>query len=41
MTVRQMIEEREKEWLSPLACLSANTKGREKPYTPCDLRTEF
>lgn len=36
-----MIEEREKAYLSPNACLSSNTKGREKPYAPCDLRTEF
>lgn len=41
MTVREMIEQREKNTLSPLACLSCNTRGREKPYTPCDLRTEF
>lgn len=41
MTVREMLEEREKRELSPLAALSANTKGREKDYAACDLRTEF
>lgn len=41
MTVREMIEQREKDTLSPFACLSCNTRGREKPYTPCDLRSEF
>ncbi|MGN0560553.1 MAG: deoxyguanosinetriphosphate triphosphohydrolase, partial [Candidatus Fimenecus sp.] len=31
----------EKETLSPLACLSENTKGRERPEPECDLRTPF
>lgn len=33
--------ERERETLSPYACLTENTKGREFPHTPCDNRTEF
>lgn len=42
MTVREMIEKRERENLSPFACLSENSKGREKEEkAPCDLRTEF
>lgn len=39
--VRDMFLEREKNILSPYACLSANTRGREHPYTPCENRTEF
>jgi len=33
--------EREKNTLSPYAFLTSQTKGREKPYTPCENRTEF
>jgi len=36
-----MLYEREKNTLSEFACLSANTKGRENPISPCGLRTEF
>ena len=32
---------REEEYLSPYAFLTKNTKGREKPLTPCNNRTEF
>ena len=38
---RRMIEEREAETLSPFACLSVNTKGRETPLEPCPIRTDF
>lgn len=38
---RTMIEKREAETLSPYACLSVNTKGREHPISPCPIRTEF
>ncbi len=31
----------EKNMLSPFATLSENTKGREYPITPCDVRTDF
>lgn len=41
MTVREQLEKIERETLSEYACLSENTRGREKSYTPCDLRTEF
>lgn len=41
MSIRQYLEDREKEWLSPYATLSANTKGRDKQIDPCDIRTEF
>ncbi|MBR3893853.1 MAG: deoxyguanosinetriphosphate triphosphohydrolase [Clostridia bacterium] len=36
-----MFLEREKNTLSPYAFLTANTKGRDKDYVPCDMRTEF
>lgn len=38
---RIMIERREAETLSPFACLSSNTRGREHPIAPCPIRTEF
>jgi dGTPase len=41
MSIRQILEETERRILSPRATLSAETKGREKPITSCDLRTEF
>ncbi len=41
MNVRQMLEEREKQTLSPFAAKSALSKGRERPMPACDLRTEF
>ncbi len=41
MTVREMLEKRERETLSPFAALSENSKGRRKEVDPCDLRTEF
>ncbi len=37
----EMFLEREKSTLSPYAFLTANTRGREHPYTPCPMRTEF
>ena len=40
-TVREMFLEREKNTLSSYAFLTANTRGRDFPYTPCDMRTEF
>ncbi len=41
MTVAEMIHEREKQVLSEFAFLSSNTKGREFPINPCELRGEF
>lgn len=41
MNVREMIEKREEETLSPYATLSKNSKGREHPLEKCDLRTDF
>ncbi|MBQ8447935.1 MAG: deoxyguanosinetriphosphate triphosphohydrolase [Clostridia bacterium] len=41
MTVRELMNEREKAMLSPFATLSVNSKGREHPIEPCTVRTEF
>ncbi len=39
--IRDIILEREKLNLSKYAFLTTNTRGRDKLYTPCDIRTEF
>lgn len=36
-----MTEEAEAVQLSPFAALSVNTKGRERPETPCAVRTDY
>ena len=41
MTIREELEAREREFLSPFAVCSADTLGRERPVSPCSLRTEF
>lgn len=41
MTVREELEARERQFLSPFAVCSADTKGRDKPISPDTLRTEF
>ena len=41
LTVAEMLMERERNMLSPFACLSENTKGRLYPIASCPLRTEF
>ncbi len=41
MTVREQLEARERQMLSPLAKPSADTRGRERPIEPCSLRTDF
>lgn len=41
MTIRQQTENLERQTLSPLACLSENSKGRVSPEEKCNLRTEF
>ena len=40
-TVREKLEAREHQFLSPYAICSDQTRGREAPMVPCDLRTEF
>ncbi len=41
MTIRERLEQEERETLSPYAALSAETKGRAIPEEPCDIRTAF
>ena len=41
MTIRAMLEQRERDTLSPFAMLSENTRGRAKDIDPDDMRTEF
>lgn len=41
MTIREQIEQREEECLSLYATLSINTRGRETPEEPCDIRPVF
>lgn len=38
---REFTEAWERDTLSPFAVLSQNSKGRERPLPPCDLRTAF
>ncbi|MBR7111866.1 MAG: deoxyguanosinetriphosphate triphosphohydrolase [Clostridia bacterium] len=40
-SIKERLAEQEKKNLSPYATLSACTKGRERPCTECDMRTEF
>ena len=40
-TIREMIEQMEKENLSPYATQSANSRGREKDEPQCDIRPLF
>ena len=40
-TVCDLFLDREKQTLSPYAFLTANTRGRDFPYTPSEMRTEF
>ncbi|MCX7991953.1 MAG: deoxyguanosinetriphosphate triphosphohydrolase [Proteobacteria bacterium] len=40
-TIREEIEERERNILSPYATLSSNSKGRLKKEEQCDIRTDF
>lgn len=41
VTIREQIEQREKEYLSPYATLSVNSRGRKYEEAPCDLRPVF
>lgn len=41
MNIRESRELWEKQYLSPFASLSADTKGREIPEEPCDIRPEY
>ena len=39
--LREQMEQREAVTLSPLACLSVNTRGRQRPERECEIRTAF
>ena len=41
MTIRESFEQQEKEYLSPYAALSIDSKGRLKTEEPCDIRPVF
>lgn len=41
MTLREQAQERERTTLSPLACLSAESRGRARPEEECVIRTPF
>ncbi len=41
MTIREMLEKREKEFLSPYAQLSAKSRGRVTPEEECPIRPAF
>ncbi|MBM3499213.1 MAG: deoxyguanosinetriphosphate triphosphohydrolase [Armatimonadetes bacterium] len=41
MIIRERIEQLERETLSPYAALSTNSRGRERPEEPCDVRTVY
>lgn len=41
MTVVEMLYEKERQTFSEFAFLTENTRGREEPLTPCELRGEF
>lgn len=41
MTIREQLEERELEYLSPHATFSRNSKGRERAEAQCDIRPVF
>ena len=41
MTIREQLEERELEYLSPYASFSRESRGRERPEQECDIRPVF
>ena len=41
MNIRETTEKWEREYLSPYAALSADTRGRERKEEICDIRTEY
>ncbi len=41
MTIREQIQEMERENLSPYACLSVNSRGRDREEPECDIRPVF
>ena len=41
MNIRENMEQRERELLSPYASHSADTRGRDRPEEECDVRTAY
>lgn len=41
MEIRTLLEQREEQFLSPHACLSSRSRGRQVPEAPCQVRTCF
>ncbi len=41
MSIREEFEKREKNFMSPFGCLSADTKGRDREEKPCPVRSAF
>ncbi len=41
MTIKEQLEQAEKAYLSPYASFSADTRGRDRPVTADDMRTEY
>ncbi len=41
MTIRESIEQREEQFLSPYAALSSRSRGRQRPEEPCDIRPVY
>lgn len=41
MTIREELESRERQYLSPYAALSGNSKGRRREERQCDIRPVF
>ncbi len=39
MNIRESMEQRERELLSPYASHSADSRGRDRPEEECDVRT--
>lgn len=40
-SIRDIFLENEKQRLSEFACLTSQSRGRDKEYVPCEIRTEF
>ncbi|MBS5136655.1 MAG: deoxyguanosinetriphosphate triphosphohydrolase, partial [Oscillospiraceae bacterium] len=41
MTVREAVEQAQREQLSPWACRAEESRGRARPVPPCPMRTDF
>jgi len=41
MSIREEFEKRERGFISPFGCLSAESRGRMRPEEPCPIRTVF